>query len=266
MTTTAHTTPDTAPLLESFPITPIDRVLVVIPTYCEAANITTVVTKVRDTVPTAHILIVDDNSPDGTAAIGRELTRRVGRMEVLVRSNRDGLGAAYRTGFAWGLERGFDVLVEMDADLSHDPAAVPLLLAEISRGADLAIGSRYVPGGAVPGWTTGRRALSRYGNWYAGFMLGLDTADLTSGYRAFTADALRIADYASTRASGYAFQIELAHRVGRARRLIREVPITFNDRRLGKSKMTTRITVEALALVTWWGVRDRARRWIVRPR
>src|SRR6476620_4063533 len=111
MTMTARAEPDTAPLLESFPINPTDRVLVVIPTYSEAANITTVVTKVRDTIPTAHILIVDDNSPDGTAAIGRELIPRVGRMEVLVRSNRDGLGAAYRTGFAWGLERGFDVLV-----------------------------------------------------------------------------------------------------------------------------------------------------------
>jgi dolichol-phosphate mannosyltransferase len=152
----------------------------------------------------------------------------------------------------------------MDADLSHDPAALPRLLTAIERGADLAIGSRYVPGASIPQWTVGRRALSRYGNRYAAFMLRLDTADLTSGYRAFTAAALRDADYASTEADGYAFQIELARRVAGARRLIREVPITFGDRAHGESKMSMRISGEALLLVTWWGLQDRLRH--LRPR
>ena len=242
----------------------VGRVLVVIPTYCEAANIETVIARVRRALPAADILVVDDDSPDGTAARVHAVGARLGRIEVLSRTEKAGLGAAYRAGFTHGLAQGYDVLVEMDADLSHDPAALPQLIDAIVQGADLAIGSRYIPGAAIPGWKTSRRALSRWGNRYAGFVLGLDTADLTSGYRAFTAESLRAADYASTEASGYAFQIELAQRVARAHGSIREVPIVFHDRADGESKMSSRIAGEALLLVTWWGLRDRWRRRVDR--
>ncbi len=254
------------PLLEVVPSSPIGRVLVVVPTYCESENIVTVVTRIRQACPVADVLVVDDNSPDGTGRIAEGLARQFTWAHVLGRPGKSGLGAAYRDGFDWGLARGYDVLVEMDADLSHDPAALPKLLGAIERGADLAIGSRYVPGASIPKWTVGRRALSRYGNRYAAFMLRLDAADLTSGYRAFTATALRAADYASTEADGYAFQIELARRVAGARRLIREVPITFGDRAHGESKMSMRISGEALLLVTWWGLQDRMRHLKLRRR
>lgn len=242
----------------------VGRILVVIPTYCEAANIETVIARVRRAVPAADILVVDDDSPDGTAARARVAGARLGRIEVLSRTEKAGLGAAYRAGFAHGLAQGYDVLIEMDADLSHDPAALPQLIDAITHGADLAIGSRYIPGAAIPGWKTSRRALSRWGNRYAAFVLGLDTADLTSGYRAFTADSLRAADYTSTEATGYAFQIELAQRVAGAHGVIREVPIVFHDRADGESKMSSRIAVEALVLVTWWGLRDRWQRRVGR--
>ncbi len=268
MTLTMRTTNVARPgeLLEVIPSPAIGRVLVVVPTYCEAENIVTVVTRIRHTCPAAEVLVVDDNSPDGTGRIAAGLARQYTWTHVLSRPAKSGLGAAYRDGFTWGIERGYDVLVEMDADLSHDPAALPKLLTAIERGADLAIGSRYVPGASIPQWTPGRRALSRYGNRYAAFMLRLDAADLTSGYRAFTASALRAADYASTAADGYAFQIELARRVAGARRLIREVPITFGDRAHGESKMSMRISGEALLLVTWWGIQDRLRPFTFRRR
>jgi dolichol-phosphate mannosyltransferase len=235
------------------------RVLVVTPTYLEAENMEEALRRLRAAVPDADVLVVDDNSPDGTADIAEALAPELGQVEVLRRPTKTGLGTAYRAGFTVGIERGYDVLVQIDADLSHDAAALPSLLREIDQGADLVVGSRYVPGGSVPHWPWFRRALSRYGNQYAGLVLGTGVADATSGYRAYPADTLKAIDFASTRAKGYGFQIETAYRVWRWGGRIVEVPIIFTDRVRGHSKMTWRIALEELSLVTWWGVRDRMR-------
>ena len=234
------------------------RALVVIPTYNEAENIEEVVGRTRSAVPEAHVLVVDDNSPDGTAAIVEGLDDD--HVHLLGRPGKAGLGAAYRAGFAWGAAEGFDVMIEMDADLSHDPAALPTLLAGIDAGADLVIGSRYVPGGSIPDWAWHRKALSRWGNRYAGAMLGLGVADATAGYRAYRATMLDRLDLSSIRADGYGFQIEMTYRTAGAGGTIVEVPISFTDRTKGTSKMSSRIIVEALLLVTRWGVADRVRR------
>jgi dolichol-phosphate mannosyltransferase len=233
------------------------RVLVIIPTYEEAENIADVLARVHAAVPEAHVLVVDDNSPDGTAGLVDALAADDGRLHLMRRPGKAGLGSAYRAGFAWGAEQGYDVMVEMDADLSHDPAALPSLLARIEDGADLAIGSRYVPGGSIPDWSWHRKALSRWGNRYAGAVLSLDVADATAGYRAYRASALAAIDLDSVRADGYGFQIEMADRVARNGGRIDEVPISFTDRTRGTSKMSGRIVVEALVLVSWWGVRRR---------
>jgi dolichol-phosphate mannosyltransferase len=187
---------------------------------------------------------------------------------VLRRPAKQGLGTAYRAGFAIGLEKGYELLVQIDADLSHDPAVLPTLLKEVESGADLAIGSRYVPGGEIPHWPWFRRALSRYGNLYAAWVLRTGVKDGTAGYRAYRADTLKAIDYATTRAKGYGFQIETAYRVSRWGGHITEVPIVFTDRVRGYSKMTWRVAAEEMTLVTWWGIRDRARRlWRrLRPR
>jgi glycosyltransferase involved in cell wall biosynthesis len=171
-----------------------------------------------------------------------------------------GLGTAYTQAFQKGLAEGYDLFFEMDADLSHDPAALPGLLAAVAGGADLAVGSRYVPGGATPGWSWSRRALSRGGNAYARLLLRLPIHDATSGFRAYRADALRAVDLDTVEANGYGFQIEMAHRVARSGGSVVEVPIVFRDRVAGTSKMSTAIVAEALALVTRWGVRERCRR------
>ena len=235
------------------------KVLVVTPTYLEADNIEEALRRVRTQVPEADVLVVDDNSPDGTADLAEKVGGELGQIDVLRRPEKSGLGTAYRAGFTAGLERGYDVLVQMDADLSHDAAALPSLLAEIEKGADLVVGSRYVPGGSIPHWPWLRRALSRYGNRYAGIVLGTGVGDATSGYRAYPADTLKAIDFASTRAKGYGFQIETAYRVWLWGGRIVEVPIIFTDRVRGHSKMTWRIALEELSLVTWWGVRDRVR-------
>jgi dolichol-phosphate mannosyltransferase len=232
-------------------------VLVIIPTYDEAENIADVIGRVRTAVPEAHILVVDDNSPDGTADLAEAAGAQVGQVDVLRREEKGGLGPAYRAGFAWGLERGFTVLVEMDADLSHDPEALPDLLAAVEGGADLAIGSRYVPGGAVPGWPRHRLALSRAGNLYVSAALGIKVRDATAGYRAYTADALRSLDLAAITSYGYGFQIEMAYSLIRSGHRVVEVPITFRDRIRGTSKMSLAIVGEGLWLVARWGVRDR---------
>ena len=234
--------------------------LVVVPTYAEAENIGLLLHRIRVAAPDVDVLVVDDNSPDGTADLAEAAGRELGHIEVLRRLRKAGLGSAYRDGFAIGIAQGYDTLVEIDADLSHDPAALPTLIREVELGADLAIGSRYVPGGSIPSWSRFRRALSHYGNRYAAWILGVPCTDLTSGYRAFRADALLTADYATTQATGYAFQVELAHRVARNGGHLTEVPIEFNDRTLGHSKMSARITLEALVRVTWWGVADRMTR------
>jgi dolichol-phosphate mannosyltransferase len=237
------------------------RILIVTPTYIEAENIEEFLRRARAAVPEADILVVDDNSPDGTADVAETVGAELGRVEVLRRPSKRGLGTAYRAGFTVGIERGYDVLVQIDADLSHDPAALPTLLRELDQGADLVIGSRYVPGGSIPHWPWFRRALSRYGNRYASFVLGTGVKDGTSGYRAYPADTLKAIDYATTRAKGYGFQMETAYRVWRWGGRTVEVPIIFTDRVRGQSKMTWRIAVEELSLITWWGIRDRWKRW-----
>jgi dolichol-phosphate mannosyltransferase len=233
------------------------RPLVVLPTYNEALNIEEVIEKVRAAVPHAQILVVDDGSPDGTADLAEELGRELGNVSVLRRSGKAGLGSAYRTGFREGLARDQDVMIEMDSDLQHDPAALPSLLAAIDDGADLVIGSRYVAGGTIPDWALHRRLLSRWGNRYAGFVLGLPVRDVTAGFRAYRATALEKIDLDAVKADGYGFQIEMAYAVKRTGGRIVEVPISFRDRVRGTSKMSSRIVVEALGLVTWWGIRDR---------
>jgi dolichol-phosphate mannosyltransferase len=236
------------------------RTLVVVPTYEEADNITELLPRVRAAAPDVDVLVVDDNSPDGTAKLAAAVARDLGQIDVLVREQKSGLGTAYRAGFAIGIERGYDVLMQMDADLSHDPGAIPQLLGALRDGIGMTIGSRYVPGGAIPHWPWHRRALSRYGNLYTRFALGLDARDLTSGFRAWRASTLVAIDYESTHATGYLFQMEMAYRVACHGEGIAEVPITFTDRIRGQSKMSGAVIFEELTRVTWWGLRDRIRR------
>ncbi len=227
------------------------------PTYEEAPNIVEVLTRVRAAVPEVDVLVVDDNSPDGTADLARKAGEELGQIDVLVRERKDGLGNAYRHGFRVGLDRGYDRLVQMDADLSHDPAALPSLLAALDAGAAAVIGSRYIPGDSIPHWPWHRRALSKWGNRYACIVLGMSVHDATAGYRAYDARTLEDIDVFTTRAKGYGFQIETAYRISRSGRPLAEVPISFTDRVRGHSKMSLAVAVEELALVTWWGVRDR---------
>lgn len=232
------------------------RTLVVIPTYQEAGNIVDVLRRVRTAFGDARVLVVDDSSPDDTADIAEAAGGELGGVDVLRRRHEGGLGAAYRAGFAWGLDHGYDALVEMDADLSHDPSALPLLARALEEGADLVVGSRYMPGGVIPAWSRWRRALSRWGNRYADAVLGLGVKDATSGFRMYRAAALRTVTFADGRAGGYGFQIEMVYRfVQRGYRVV-EVPITFSERSEGSSKMNGRIIAEALVLVTAWAARD----------
>lgn len=241
------------------------RVLVVMPTYEEALNIEQVLRNVRASASDVDILVVDDNSPDGTAALARRVAAEVGQIDVRVRPRKEGLGSAYRDGFRIGLDLGYDVLMQMDADLSHDPHDVPRLLAALDAGCDLAIGSRYIPGGSVPHWAWYRRALSRYGNGYACGVLGMSIHDATSGFRAYRADAVKAIDVSTTRAKGYGFQIEMAYRVSRQSHAIDEIAITFTDRVRGRSKMSLGVVAEEMFLVTWWGIRDRLLPRLRRP-
>jgi dolichol-phosphate mannosyltransferase len=236
------------------------RTLIVTPTYQEADNIEEFLRRTRAAVPDADILVVDDNSPDGTADRADELGRTLANIEVLRRPNKTGIGDALRAGFSVGVERGYDAIVQIDADLSHDPAALPDMLGAIERGDAASIGSRYVPGGSIPYWPWYRRAMSKWGNRYATIVLGIPVRDATSGYRAFRAKTLETADYLDTRSKGYGFQIELAYRIWRDGGEIAQVPITFTDRVRGNSKMSWGIAFEELVLVTWWGVRDRVLR------
>lgn len=236
------------------------RTLIVLPTFEEAENIEEVLERVRAVVPDADVLVVDDNSPDGTADLAEASGARLGGVSVLRRPGKAGLGSAYRAGFAVGLREGYDALVEMDSDLSHDPASLPALVAAVEEGADLAIGSRYVAGGSIPNWATHRLLLSRWGNRYAAAVLGLDVRDATAGFRVYRASMLSQISLEDVHADGYAFQIEMAYAVARRGGRIVEVPIAFTDRIRGTSKMSGRIVVEAMVLVTWWGVRDRVLR------
>jgi len=227
--------------------------LVVLPTFNEAENLELIVAAILD--QGVRVLVVDDGSPDGTGDIADRLaTAHPEQVTVLHRAEKQGLGPAYAAGFEVGLAGGADILLEMDADFSHDPAVLPALVRAIEDGADVAIGSRYCPDGGVENWPWHRRALSRFGNLYAGIMLGSPTKDMTAGYRAFSAAALRRLEPGSCNAAGYGFQVEMAWRASLAKMAVVEVPITFRDRIRGESKMDTRIAVEAMALVTKWGL------------
>jgi len=228
-------------------------VLVVLPTYNESENIERVLRRIRDALPEATVLVVDDGSPDGTAELAETLGKEIGSIELLRRHQKSGLGSAYRDGFRWGLERGFGACVEMDADLSHEPEALPTLVDALTDGCELVVGSRYVPGGAIPNWAWHRRLLSRGGNLYASALLGLGVSDSTSGFRVYAASVLRRIDLDRIRADGYGFQIEMTYRAITSGAAVVEVPIRFVDRVEGESKMSTFIVVEALGLVTWWG-------------
>lgn len=230
------------------------RVLVVLPTYNEAANIENVLGRVRKALPDASILVVDDASPDGTAKLATEVGEQLGDVDVLNRPAKAGLGTAYRDGFRWGLERGFDALVEMDSDLQHDPDALPDLVAPLEEGIEVSIGSRYVPGGSIPNWSLPRRLLSRGGNLYADFLLGLGVRDSTAGFRAYAATVLRRIELDAITADSYGFQIEMTYRAIGVGAKVREVPIRFADREVGTSKMSAYTVLEALGLVTLWGL------------
>ena len=232
------------------------RALVVIPTYNEAENIAEAIGRVTDAVPATDVLVVDDASPDGTGQLADALARADQRVHVLHRPTKSGLGDSYRAGFAWGLGRGYDALVEMDADLSHPAERLPALLAALDH-ADVAIGSRYVPGGSTADWPWYRRVISSAGNAYVSLVLGLGVHDATAGFRAYRSAVLRAIDPASVRSNGYCFQIEMTDRARAKGFSVAEIPIRFVERVAGESKMRLRIVVEAMWRVTLWGVRDR---------
>jgi dolichol-phosphate mannosyltransferase len=234
--------------------------VVVIPTLGEAANIASVLRAVRASLPAAHILVVDDGSIDGTPELAEALGSELGQIHVVRRQGPRGLGPAYRAGFRAALVAGYEVVVEMDADLSHDPTALPSLIAAVENGADLCIGSRYVTGGATPGWPARRRFLSRAGGWYARTLLRLPVRDVTSGYRAYRAELLLDIDLDTVTTTGYGFQIDMTDRARRAGATITEVPIVFRDRVAGSSKMSAAIAREALLMVTQRALHLDARR------
>ena len=230
-----------------------ERVTVVVPTFNERENLADIAAAITD--HGFKLLIVDDNSPDGTGELADRLVDTNRFVAVLHRSSKQGLGPAYTAAFDQLLESdAADVIIEMDADFSHDPADLPRLVAGIDQGADLVIGSRYVPGGGAPDWSPVRRFISRGGNLYARFMLGVPVHDATAGFRAFTSDSLKKLPYRSAEASGYGFQVEMAWRSHQLGLEISEVPITFRDRTRGKSKMGLQIVLEAMWLVTVWGL------------
>lgn len=229
-------------------------VLVVVPTYNERATLPEVVARVLTAPVEVDLLVVDDSSPDGTGDEADRLALRHDRVHVLHRGRKQGLGPAYRAGLGWGLARGYQVLVEMDADLSHDPGQLPQLLAGVEN-ADLAIGARYVPGGQIENWPWHRRLLSSWGNRYVRLATGIPVHDATSGYRAFRRGVLEAIDLPGLKSDGYSFQLETALLAWRAGFAVSEVPITFVERRAGASKISRRIVLEALWRVLVWGVR-----------
>ena len=238
-----------------------DRVLVVVPTYNEVENLERILGRLHDSVPDAHALVVDDGSPDGTGELAEKLAAADARVHVLRRTAKSGLGPAYVAGFRWARGQGDDVLVEMDADGSHPPEQLPRLLTALAS-ADLVLGSRYVPGGAVADWPVHRLLLSRMGNRYTRWALRLPLTDATGGYRAARGeliDALHFDDVAS---QGYCFQVDWAWRAVRSGARVREVPITFTERVFGRSKMSGSIVREALVRVTVWGLQDRLADWL----
>jgi dolichol-phosphate mannosyltransferase len=238
---------------------PSARTLVIIPTYNERENIPLIIGRLHASLPDAHVLVVDDGSPDGTGQVADELAAEDsrGRVHVMHRTAKEGLGAAYIAGFRWGLERDYTVLVEMDADGSHAPEQLNRLLDQIDAGADLVLGSRYVPGGTVVNWPKRREWLSRGGNLYSRLALGVKIKDITGGYRAYRRQVLETLQLDGVESAGYCFQVDLAWRTIEAGFIVREVPITFAEREIGESKMSGNIVREALAKVTLWGWQKR---------
>ena len=235
-------------------------VLVIIPTFNERESLPVTARRLRTAVPQAHILVVDDGSPDGTGEVAEELARELGHLDVMHRSGKSGLGSAYVAGFGWALERDFDVVVEMDADGSHRPEELPRVLEALElRGADLAIGSRWVPGGSVENWPRHRELLSRGANTYTRLAMGMGVRDATAGFRAYRADMLGKLDLETVASQGYCFQVDLTWRTVQAGGVVVEAPITFVERAQGQSKMSRAIIAEALWRVTAWGAAHRAR-------
>jgi dolichol-phosphate mannosyltransferase len=238
-----------------------ERVLVVVPTYDEAENVENILRRLTASVPTAHALVVDDGSPDGTGDLVAALAATDDRIHLLRRTAKSGLGPAYVAGFRWAREHGYDIVVEMDADGSHAPEQLPDLLAALGD-ADLALGSRYVPGGHVTDWPLHRLLLSRAGNRYTRWALRLPLSDATGGYRAARAELIDKLPFDDVASEGYCFQVDWAWRAVRAGARVTEVPITFAERALGRSKMSSSIVGEALVRVTAWGIRDRLADWL----
>lgn len=233
------------------------RVVTIIPTYNERQSLPLTLDRLRAAVPHSDVLVVDDNSPDGTGELADARASSDTALHVLHRQGKEGLGAAYIAGFRWALERGYDVIVEMDADGSHQPEQLPSLLDAVS-GAHLVIGSRWVPGGSVVNWPFHRKMLSRAGSLYSRMMLGLSVHDITAGYRAFRRETLESIDLSTVDSVGYGFQVDMTFRVAKKGLRIVEVPIAFVEREYGDSKMSGNIVFEAIASVTRWGL---AARW-----
>jgi dolichol-phosphate mannosyltransferase len=232
------------------------------PTYNERENIDEFVSRVRSAMPTADVFVVDDNSPDGTSARVTELAMSDPHLHLLLRHGERGYAAASREGLGTLSTQGFDAIITIDCDLSHDPSVIPLMLQRLSDGADVVIGSRYVPGGGVRNWSLFRRLLSRWGNAYTTFMLRLPVRDCTTGFRAYRADIVQRAHLSATVSDGYAFLTESLLRIdelGDVR--INEVPIIYVERTQGESKMSKTIISESMRRVTWWGVKRRLARW-----
>jgi dolichol-phosphate mannosyltransferase len=236
-----------------------DGVLVVIPTYNEAENIEAILDAVAEAVPGASVLVVDDGSPDGTGELVEKIAAGNARVHLLGGEGKRGLGPAYLAGFGWGLHRGYELFVEMDADFSHDPRALPDLL-ETVHDCDVSVGSRYIPGGGVEGWSRSRHLLSQAGNLYARLALGFGVRDSTSGFRCYRRAVLEAIGLDPVRSNGYAFQIDMTYRAWKLGFAIREIPITFRERSLGASKMSRAIVSEALVAVARWGLSDLVRR------
>ena len=232
------------------------RVLTIIPTYNEIESLPRTLDRLRVAVPESDVLVVDDASPDGTGRWADEAAASDPQVNVLHRTQKNGLGGAYIAGFRWGLERGYDVLVEMDADGSHQPEQLPRLLEAVD-GADLVIGSRRVPGGKMVNWPAHRKLISACGSLYPRIMLGLNLTDVTAGYRAYRADTLRAIDLGDVQSRGYGFQVDMTFRTALLGKRIAEVPITFVEREYGESKMSGNIITEAVSSVTKWGLKAR---------
>lgn len=235
---------------------PIERVAVLIPTYNERDNLPGVVERVRASVPDADVIVLDDNSPDGTGEVADAMAAEDDHVKVLHRKGKEGLGAAYLAGFAWALEHGYDAMVEMDADGSHRPEHLPRML-EAAAEADLVIGSRYVSGGRVVNWPANRKAISMVGNVYIKVILGMPVNDATAGYRVYRAETLRTIGLENVQSAGYVFQTDLTVRTVRAGLRVVEVPITFIEREIGDSKMDGDVLRESMTRITRWGLAHR---------